>query len=243
MDTSLPLTTPRFSSLPHGYRALVVGASGALGGAFVTALRQDPGCAGVHTLSRSGNPGFDLTDESSLAQASGHLAAEAPFHLVVDATGALTLGGRGPEKHLGALNIEDLTRQFQVNAAGPALLMKHLVPLLATGERAIYAKLSARVGSIADNRKGGWYGYRAAKAALNMLLHTAAIECARKRPLLVVAAMQPGTVRSALSTPFVTAGQALDPAASVAGLMRALDGLPPQPGAHFIDHRGSPIPW
>jgi NAD(P)-dependent dehydrogenase (short-subunit alcohol dehydrogenase family) len=115
--------------------------------------------------------------------------------------------------------------------------------LLEPGRRAIFAKLSARVGSIADNRKGGWYGYRASKAALNMLLQTAAVEVHRKQPLWVVAALQPGTVRSPLSRPFVADAHALTPALSVAGMLRALDGLPAQSGAHFVDYRGEAVPW
>ncbi len=166
-----------------------------------------------------------------------------PFHLIIDATGALTIDGQGPEKHMEALNATHLARAFEVNTIGPALLLKHFVPLLATKQRCIYAKLSARVGSISDNRKGGWYGYRAAKAALNMVLQTAAIEAARKRPQLVVAAMQPGTVASSLSAPFVPAQDCLTPVQSVTGLLSALDDLPAQAAAHFVDHKGEAIAW
>ena len=113
---------------------------------------------------------------------------------------------------------------------------------LASGERVIWAKLSARVGSIEDNRKGGWYGYRASKAALNMVLQTAAIEMTRRRPLVVVAALQPGTVRSRLSHPFVVA-EALDPQDSASRMLVALDGLAATGRAHFIDYRGQSIPW
>ncbi len=144
---------------------------------------------------------------------------------------------------MGALNAAQLVRAFEVNTIGPALLLKHFVPLLVTDQRSIYAKLSARVGSISDNGKGGWYGYRAAKAALNMVLQTAAIEAARKRPQLVVAAMQPGTVASNLSAPFVPAQDCLTPAQSVAGLLSALDDLPAKAAAHFVDYKGAAIPW
>ncbi|MFY8179274.1 MAG: SDR family NAD(P)-dependent oxidoreductase, partial [Limnohabitans sp.] len=188
-------------SLGIAYRALVLGASGALGHAFVEALQADDACAEVVGLSRSSEPSFRLEDEASIASAAAALTG--PFHLIIDATGALTIDGQGPEKHLGALNATQLARSFEINTIGPALLLKHFLPLLATDQRSIYAKLSARVGSISDNRKGGWYGYRAAKAALNMVLHTASIEAARKRPQLVLAAMQPGTVVSRLSAPFV----------------------------------------
>lgn len=180
-----------------------------------------------------------------MAAAVAVLVAESqgPFHLIIDATGALTIDGRGPEKHLGALKATQLVRAFEVNTIGPALLLKHFMPLLATEQRSIYAKLSARVGSISDNHKGGWYGYRAAKAALNMVLQTAAIEAARKRPQIVVAAMQPGTVASGLSAPFVPAKDCLTPAQSVAGLLGALDDLPAQAAAHFVDYKGESIPW
>lgn len=232
-------------SLGPSYRALVLGASGALGRAFVDALQADAACSHVVGLSRSSQPSFRLEDEASIAAAAVELAStsQGPFHLIIDATGALTMDGKGPEKHMGALNAVQLARAFEVNTIGPALLLKHFVPLLVTDERSIYAKLSARVGSIGDNRKGGWYGYRAAKAALNMVLQTAAIEAARKRPQLVVAAMQPGTVASNLSAPFVPAQDCLTPAQSAAGLLSALDDLPAQAAAHFVDYKGAVIPW
>ena len=167
---------------------------------------------------------------------------QGPLHLVVDATGALTIDGQGPEKRLQELDAQRLLRSLQVNAVGPALLLRHLGPLLARGERVIWAKLSARVGSIEDNHKGGWYGYRAAKAALNQLLQTAAIEISRQRPLAVVAALQPGTVRSALSRPFV-GDAALAPEVSVQGLLQALDAAPATGRAVFLDYRGQTIAW
>lgn len=232
-------------SLGPSYRALVLGAAGALGAAFVEALQADPACADVVSLSRHSQPAFRLEDEASMAAAVAALVAQSqgPFHLIIDATGALTIDGKGPEKHMGALNAAQLARAFEVNTIGPALLLKHFMPLMANEQRSIYAKLSARVGSISDNRKGGWYGYRAAKAALNMVLQTAAIEAARKRPQLVVAAMQPGTVASDLSAPFVPAKDCLTPAQSVAGLLKALDALPAQAAAHFVDYKGEAIPW
>jgi NAD(P)-dependent dehydrogenase (short-subunit alcohol dehydrogenase family) len=170
------------------------------------------------------------------------LAPAGPFHLVIDATGALMVGEHGPEKRLDELDADRLLRALHLNAVGPALLLKHFTPLLASGERVIWAKLSARVGSIEDNRKGGWYGYRSAKAALNMLLQTASIEIARRRPLAVVAALQPGTVRSALSQPFV-GDAALEPLDSAASLLRVLDALQPTGRAQFVDHQGQAIAW
>ena len=229
-------------SLPEGYRALVFGASGAIGQAFVQALESDPRCAKVCGVSRQSSPGFDLFDEFSMVTCAQDLAAQGPFHLVLDATGALTLNGRGPEKRLDELDAAHLLHALQLNAVGPSLLIKHFLPLLASGERVIWGKLSARVGSIEDNHKGGWYGYRAAKAALNMLLQTASIEIARRRPLAVVAALQPGTVQSALSQPFV--GQdGLHPNESAQRLLATLDGLEPTGRAQFVDHQGQHIPW
>ncbi len=228
--------------LSQGYRALVVGATGAIGSAWVAALHADPRCGEAIALSRHSHPALDLLDEASIADCARWLATQAPLHLVVDATGALTINGRGPEKRLDELEPQGLLHAVHLNAVGPALLMRHFLPRMATGERVIWAKLSARVGSIEDNRKGGWYGYRAAKAALNQLLQTAAIEATRRRPEMVVAALQPGTVRSALSRPFV-GDQAMDPAESVQRLMGVIDALPATGRAHFVDHQGQPIPW
>jgi NAD(P)-dependent dehydrogenase (short-subunit alcohol dehydrogenase family) len=238
--------------LREGYRALVLGATGALGEAFAHALAQDPRCAQVVPVGRTGTtldtgstpvgsvPAWDLKDEASLVALAAALTG--PFHLVIDATGALTLDGRGPEKRLADVDAQGLANSLLVNAIGPVLLLRHLSPLLARGERVVWAKLSARVGSIQDNHKGGWYSYRMAKAALNQGLQTAAIELARQRPEMVVAAMQPGTVRSRLSQPFVgDAAQA--PEEAVRGLLAALNGLEPHGRAHFVDHAGVAIPW
>ena len=228
--------------LRSGYRALVFGASGSLGQAWMHLLASDTRCSEVIGLSRGSDPAIVLEDEDSLRRAARALKDKGPFHLILDATGALVIDERGPEKRLEELDPQTLLRAMQVNAVGPVLLMKHFVPLLVSGERSIWAKLSARVGSIDDNRKGGWYGYRASKAALNMLLQTAAIEVARKRPLAVVAALQPGTVRSPLSQPFVGA-DAMDPAISARQMLMALDRLDACGRAQFLDYRGNGIPW
>jgi NAD(P)-dependent dehydrogenase (short-subunit alcohol dehydrogenase family) len=149
----------------------------------------------------------------------------------------------GPEKSLSRVDADALHRSFSINTIGPALLLRHLASSIASGD-AIYAKLSARVGSISDNQKGGWYGYRASKAALNMMLQTAAIELQRRNPSLRVVALQPGTVRSRLSEPFQSGVPTLlEPSASVAGMMRAMMALTTKSGAHFIDYQGQEIPW
>ena len=233
--------TPLFSQ--GDYKALVIGSGGAIGGAFVAAFYADANCTHVEVVSRQSGSCFDLlNDESIRAQAS--LSREkGPFEIIIDATGALNIHGVGPEKSLNGLNSDHLMQSMRVNAIGPALVMRHFSPLLAKGS-SVYAKLSARVGSIADNKKGGWYGYRASKAALNMMLQTAAIELQRKNPTLRVVALQPGTVRSKLSEPYTSSQvHLLEPDASVLGMLTTLKALPAKTGAHFVDHKGSEIPW
>ena len=226
-----------------GLRALVLGASGAIGGALVTALQQDGRFTTVLALSRTSTPGFTLESEASIARCAHEVAQGGPVHWVVDATGALEIDGHGPEKRLEALNAAALARAFEVNAIGPALLMKHFIPLLAPDQSTVFATLSARVGSIEDNHKGGWYGYRAAKAARNMLLQTAAIEAHRRRPLAVFAALQPGTVRSGLSQRFVPPEDGMPPEDAAMNLVHVLGQLRPTGRAQFMDYRGTAIPW
>lgn len=231
------------SSLPSGFRAIVLGATGAIGAAFVDALSNTPNCEDVVALSRQSEPRLDLEDEHSIETCARALMARAPFHLVIDATGALQIDGFGPEKRIDDLGKNRLLRAFAINSIGPVLVMKHFVPLLPSGSRSIYAKLSARVGSISDNRKGGWYAYRASKAALNMLMRTAAIEFCRKRPEAIFVALQPGTVRSKLSSPYIKGASAMVPETSVALLLNAIDRLPACGQAVFIDYKGGAVPW
>ena len=231
------------NSLPTDFRALVLGSSGTIGGAFTQLLSSDPRCASVLPLSRRQSPALVLEDEAAIAACAQWATPQGPFHIIVDATGALTIDGQGPEKRLSQVSATGLRRAFEVNAIGRALVLKYFVPLLALRERAIFGVLSARVGSIEDNRLGGWFGYRAAKAAGNMLLQTAAIESHRTRPLAVFAALQPGTVVSALSAPFQAGHQTLTAEASVTGMLAALDGLEARPQAWFVDYQGESIPW
>ncbi|MDQ2779298.1 MAG: SDR family NAD(P)-dependent oxidoreductase [Pseudomonadota bacterium] len=232
------------NSLPEGYAALVIGASGAIGSALVQALQADPRCARVHGWSRNGSTAVDLLDEASIATAAAALHDQGPLHLVVCATGVLQLDGHAPEKRLADLDPALLARAYAVNAIGPALLIKHLHDLLPTRERALFGVLSARVGSIGDNRKGGWYGYRASKAALNMLLRTAAIEVARRRPLAVLVALHPGTVRSGLSSPIIGNAEAASPEQAARHLLAVLDALPAEGASGtFAAWDGSAIVW
>ncbi|MFN3991797.1 MAG: SDR family NAD(P)-dependent oxidoreductase [Tabrizicola flagellatus] len=219
-------------------RALVVGASGGIGGALVATLRARG--AEVTALSRSGE-GVEVTEEASVAAALG--ALEPGFDLVVVATGALVIGGVGPEKTLRAVTGEGLVAQFAVNAIGPALVMKHALRLLPRDRVARLAVLSARVGSIGDNQLGGWYGYRAAKAALNQLVRTAAVEAKRTHPLSVFVALHPGTVETGLA-PALRAGHPSVPADVAAGnLLRVLEGLGPDASGGFYDWKGEVVPW
>ena len=225
------------------YKALVIGASGAIGAAFVAAFQADALCTHVSCVSRSQSTGFDLLNALSIEQHAETCRASGPYQIIVDATGALTIDGVGPEKSLASLRQEVLMQNFHINAVGPVMVLRHFAPLLAAGP-SIYAKLSARVGSISDNTKGGWYGYRAAKGALNMLLQTAAIELQRKNTELRVVALQPGTVRSDLSQAFANSvPHLLEPAESVSGMVAALKSLTPKPGAHYIDYQGQSIDW
>jgi NAD(P)-dependent dehydrogenase (short-subunit alcohol dehydrogenase family) len=218
--------------------SLVIGGSGGIGGALVSALQ---GRETVFVLARTSQPGFDLTDERSIVEAAEALRDKGPFDRIVDATGALVIDGRGPEKRLAELDPALLARAFAINAIGPALLLKHFSPLLPAKGRCVFATLSARVGSIGDNRLGGWYGYRASKAALNQIWRTAAIEIARKRPEALLLALQPGTVRTPLSAGFTTPGQGFTPAEAAEKLIAVMDSA--TESGVFLDHAGVSVPW
>ena len=218
--------------------AVVVGANGGIGAALVAALR-----ARGQDVVGLGRPGVDLCDEGSIARAvAGWPAGE--VRLVINAAGLLQDGEQGPEKTLRALDAGQLARSFAVNAIGPALLMKHALPLFPRTGRAVFASLSARVGSIGDNRLGGWYSYRAAKAALNQLARTAAIELARSHRQAICVALHPGTVATPLSAPFAKAGLTIQtPADAAAQLLRIIADLTPDQSGHLLDYRGEVLPW
>jgi NAD(P)-dependent dehydrogenase (short-subunit alcohol dehydrogenase family) len=186
--------------------AAVIGATGGIGRAIVENLMGDDRFHRVVALSRSGTrvggaeaAHIDLTEENSISKAA---EAVGDVDLVIVASGLLHGDGYGPEKNMQVLTQQHLQRAFSVNAIGPALVAKHFIPHLPRRQRGTFAALSARVGSIADNRLGGWYGYRASKAALNQLIRTLAIETARSRPHAICVALHPGTVDTPLSAPF-----------------------------------------
>ncbi|WP_208327782.1 SDR family NAD(P)-dependent oxidoreductase [Janthinobacterium sp. 75] len=230
------------SSLPDQFNALVLGASGAIGAAFVDLLSAMPRCASVCGLHRHSTPRLDFTDENSIAEAARELATKPRYHLIINAAGMLHDGNLMPEKRLADLNYQQMQAIFQTNTMGPALVMRHFLPLL-DGECAIMAMLSAKVGSIGDNQLGGWYSYRASKAALNMLVKTAAIELARNQKHSVLVALHPGTVNSRLSRPFrgELIGRPAHDAAS--DMLTVLNTLRPSDSGTFLAYDGTRLPW
>lgn len=196
-------------------RVLIIGASGGIGGALAQGWRARG--AEVTGLSRRVD-GLDVTDEGSVA---AHLGAlEGRFERIVVATGALTPDGHEPEKAIARVSPEALTAHFAVNALGPMMVLKHARRLLPRDHPAVFAALSARVGSIGDNRLGGWHSYRASKAALNQLMHGAAIELARSHPQLCVACLHPGTVETPLTREYARGHKVVPPEEAAGNLMR-----------------------
>ena len=246
--------------------ALVQGASRGLGLAFVRRLLE--GSEFEHVIATSRAPEesvelralraehgaslelepLDVLDEASVEAASKRIAARHPaLHLLVNCAGLLHEAGRvRPEKRLEAIEPAALRRVFETNAFGPLLVAKHFLPLLAHPERAVLANLSARVGSIGDNRLGGWYAYRASKAAQNMFTRTLAIELARRAPQAICVALHPGTVDTDLSRPFqrgVPAERLFDADRAARQLLGVIGNLTPGQSGEFLAWDGSPIPW
>ena len=234
-------------------QAVIFGASGGIGAALAEAVVASGRYERVWAGSRAGRAAptgaipfaFDLTDEASIAAAASRIGTEVTLALV--ATGVLSDGPSfQPEKSYKAQDPAAYARAFATNATGPALIGKHFLPLLPRRERAVFAALSARVGSIGDNRLGGWHAYRASKAALNMILRNFAIELGRTHPQAVVAALHPGTVATDLSAPFTGTrdGQRLfTPAAAAGHLLGVIDGLTQAESGQAFAWDGQPIPF
>lgn len=236
---------------PHS--ACVFGASGAIGRALCDGLVRR-GTARVHAGSRGGGGAAgtairpftaDLTDESSIAAAAAAMGDDPPEWTIV-ATGVLTTAaGIGPERSSKAIDAAAMAEVLAINTIGPALVAKHILPLMPRSRRFVFAALSARVGSIADNRLGGWYSYRASKVALNMVLKTLAIETARTHPQGIVIGLHPGTVDSALSAPFQASlpeGQLTTPRQAVDQLLNVLATRTPEHSGRVFDFRGAEVP-
>ena len=246
--------------------ALVVGASRGLGLALVRALLRRDDVARVHAAGRGaatspelaalgaahgdrlGAVALDVRDEAAIARGAAVVGASSPqLHLLVSCAGVLHEGeGLRPEKKLADVDPAMLRHAFEVNAFGPLLIAKHFLPLLRHDAPAVLANVSARVGSIGDNRLGGWYAYRASKAAQNMLTRTLAIELRHRARNVICVSLHPGTVDTALSRPFqrgVAPAKLLMPDAAAARLLAVIESLGPEDGGTFLDGEREPIPW
>ncbi|MGG6237849.1 SDR family NAD(P)-dependent oxidoreductase [Nodosilinea sp. AN01ver1] len=244
--------------------ALVVGASRGIGLGFVRQLLADDRFETVYGTYRRPESAqgllalaerfpqlvclpMDVTEEGSIADAIAAIQTRTPrLHRVIYCVGVLHDGDFQPEKSLRQITSENLVRSFQTNAVGAVLLAKHLMLLLKHDQPSIFAAISAKVGSIGDNRLGGWYGYRASKAALNMLMKTTALEYARRCPQTTVVLLHPGTTDTRLSEPFqrgVPPEKLFSVERTVAQLMAVMDGLSPADSGEFFSWDGARLPW
>ena len=253
-DNKTPLDLMSFGT---GLRAVIVGASGGIGAALAQELESCRAVSDVIRLSRSatgpanagaGRLSLDLENEDSIAEAASRLRQTAgDVHLVIVATGILHAGDAvQPEKSWRAIAGPAMESVFRHNAIGPVLVAKHFLPMLARDRKTAFAALSARVGSIEDNQLGGWYAYRASKAALNMLIKTLSIELARSHPMALCVGLHPGTVDTGLSKPFqsgVPREKLFPPARSARHLLTVLDGLGPEDSGGLLAWDGQRIPY
>ena len=230
-----------------GKAAVIFGAAGGIGSAIADQLESDSGFASVIRFSRSENSPLrvDLTSEASIRDAAQWVKDRhiAPSMLFV-ATGLLHNDKRGPEKSLRELDADWLLQNYQVNAVGPALIAKYFLPLMDRQGIFRFAALSARVGSISDNRLGGWYGYRASKAALNMMIRNLAIEWSRKNDRSIIVALHPGTVDTELSQPFqgnVPPEKLFDSSRAARQLLDVLETLQPAQSGKIFAWDGTEI--
>lgn len=218
-------------------KTLIIGASGGIGSALAQACRARGNA--VVTLSRS-DDGFDVTDEGAV---EAGLAGLSGFDLVIVATGALEIDGAPPEKTIRAVSQKAMMDQFALNAVGPALVLRHAARLLPKERRGVIAVLSARVGSIGDNQIGGWISYRSAKAAVNQIVHTGAIELARSHPKSICVALHPGTVATPFTEKYLGRHPAVAPDQAAENLLGVIEGLTPQNTGAFFDWAGKAVPW
>lgn len=229
----------------------VFGASGGIGHALIAQLQSDPNVATIHAFSRTPpatvgkviGHGFDPESDEKITQAIAALDG-VPISLALVTIGTLHDGTQGPEKSIRALTTDRLLEVMRINMAIPALIGKNLLPHMKGQQRAVFAALSARVGSISDNQLGGWYSYRASKAALNQIVRTLSIELGQKNPNGVAVTLHPGTVQTALSAPFqrnVPAEKLFTPAFSATALLGVVDKLTPADTGQCFDWAGKPI--
>jgi NAD(P)-dependent dehydrogenase (short-subunit alcohol dehydrogenase family) len=225
--------------------AVVIGASGGIGEALAAQLAASNSFSRVLGYSRSSDVALDLTLPLTIEAVAVDVERDGrDLRLVINATGVLESEECVAEKTFRQLDAAEMARAFAINTIGPALLMKHLLPLLPRSGKSVFANLSARVGSIGDNRLGGWYSYRASKAALNQIVHTAAIELARSRPDALCVAIHPGTVATRLSQRFAKSGLDIQsPETAAMRILSVLDTMPANASGGFFDQHGRPIAW
>jgi len=228
--------------LPNPFRALVIGSSGTIGNAFVELLKNNPFCSEVVEIHRHSQFPIDYESLESIKSCADALISAGPFQLIINTIGVLHTDDWMPEKKLDDLNAEQLEELIKINTIGPALTIRYFSKLL-DSKNSIMVTLSAKVGSIEDNRLGGWYSYRASKAALNMLIKTASIEWARTKPNSALIAMHPGTVNSRLSKPF--RGEQIGRPANdaVEDMFRVIESLKKEDSGSFITYSGEKLPW
>lgn len=219
-------------------KALIIGSSGGIGAALLDALKARG--ASVTALSRR-DDGLDVTDEDSVAAALG--ALEPGFDLIIVATGALVINGAAPEKTIRRVTARAMADQFALNCIGPSLVLKHSIRLMPRDRRAVFAALSARVGSIGDNALGGWYSYRTAKAALNQMIHTGAIELARSHRHALCVALHPGTVATGFTADYAASHERVPPEKAAANLLGVIENLATDDTGGFFDWQGKRVPW
>jgi NAD(P)-dependent dehydrogenase (short-subunit alcohol dehydrogenase family) len=219
-------------------KALIIGASGGIGAALVAVLKARG--VTVTGLSRR-DDGLDVTDEDSVATCLAGL--EPGFDLILVATGALVIDGAEPEKTIRRVTAKAMADQFALNCIGPSLVLKHSLRLLPRDRRAVFAALSARVGSIGDNALGGWYSYRTAKAALNQMIHTGAIELARSHRHALCVALHPGTVATRFTADYAATHDRVPPEQAARSLLGVIDRLTPDETGGFFDWQGKRVVW
>ncbi len=243
------------SSLADGANVAVIGASGGIGRAFVDRLIDDSGISTVYAFSRSAIDipstkciwhEIDIENEDSIRHAA-ESTESVPLDLVIVAAGILHDGENlRPETSFKKLNAENMQKVFAINTFGPTLVAKYFLPNLRARHKAVFAALSARVGSISDNRLGGWSSYRASKSALNMFIKTIALEQTRRRPQSVVVSLHPGTVATQLSAPFTRGASnrtVFTPAQSAEYLLKVIDGLTADDSGGFFAWDGQAIEY
>ncbi|CAM3639865.1 SDR family NAD(P)-dependent oxidoreductase [Polynucleobacter arcticus] len=228
--------------IPDPFRALIIGSSGTIGSAFVELLQNNPMCSAVVGIHRNSENPIDYQDLGTIEIAAKALMGEAPFQLIINTIGVLHSAEWMPEKKLDDLNPVPLQTLLQINAIGPSLTIQQFSKLLDPAG-SVMATLSAKVGSIEDNRLGGWYSYRASKAALNMLIKTAAIEFGRTKPNTALIALHPGTVNSRLSQPFKGQQIGRPPLDAAQDMLNVLLSLNKEDSGTFISYSGDRLPW